>query len=543
MTASIFRLEEVIFEQILDYVSPASRELIDIDDKRSMSVESFATVSVPVPVDHDIIDVLYEVFRDRPDCPHFRVPLLRRKFARVSTRFSVAEFDALRDLCRKPSWCNFVLKFSYMVHGFSSLSVPHFERLLKEARANHRPNSVHTIEQMMRRTQEQNTLIRSNTDQARIQTALQTFSGLQQIRLMHIQDQIERDWNSFVRTHRIPNESEQHRWARASEHAAKSLGQAYLSASSSASRISIRNLQTSILISRAPHTTFQSKLMHLSSMEIQFDNRPSLDAELLELSTLFQQGFASAINLKGLHLGFARPITTSFAAVFHNVYWSKLRYFGIGPWHLTSDDITTFLLRHRESLKCVRLRGVLLKEGSEWLDVVKILRRDLTRLKWVSLRSVGYSKDVPMHGYPQDDDEDTDEDNYLSEESDSTDTEESDDEGQTSNTNPNGPLQDVSYEETDDDEIDDEASYHGSETDDSEAGTVNQIALEDEEMLRHITSRTDLVARCKCSQGYGWDDLESDDLQRPPKELWKSWQTWISSRCEKHDPPSIIMDD
>jgi len=353
---------------------------------------------------------------------------------------------------------------------------------------------------------------------------------------MRVHDQIDRDWTSLVRAHNLPNETDQLRWARASEHAAKSLATAYLSAGAKATRISLRNLQTSVLLSKSPYNIFSDVSQNLVSLEIQFDNRPSLDNDLLELSTLFKQGFAAAINLKGLHLGFARPISTSFGAVFHDVYWSKLLYIGIGPWHLTSEDITSFLLRHRRTLKCVRLRGVLLKDGSQWLDVLRVLRRDLKRLKWVSLRSVGYSNDIPAHHYHQaEDDSDEDEldmdgDSHSSTENDTEDEDVSSSEGSTSGTQ-------NETDESDEESVQNEFR-HESDDDESESEAVNGFALADRLMLRHITSIPDAVPRipkCNCDSGFSWEDLRSDNLQMPARQLTKWWESWAIKGCE-HDP-------
>ena len=54
MSSPIFKLDDNCLDLILDFAAPASRELIDIDRKSSMSVESFATEFVPV--DNTVID-------------------------------------------------------------------------------------------------------------------------------------------------------------------------------------------------------------------------------------------------------------------------------------------------------------------------------------------------------------------------------------------------------------------------------------------------------------------------------------------------------
>jgi len=54
MGTPILKLDNNCLDLILDFAAPASRELIDIDHKSSMSVESFATEFVPV--DNTVIE-------------------------------------------------------------------------------------------------------------------------------------------------------------------------------------------------------------------------------------------------------------------------------------------------------------------------------------------------------------------------------------------------------------------------------------------------------------------------------------------------------
>ena len=54
MSTPIFKLDDNCLDLILDFAAPASRELIDIDRKSSMSVESFATEFIPV--DNTVIE-------------------------------------------------------------------------------------------------------------------------------------------------------------------------------------------------------------------------------------------------------------------------------------------------------------------------------------------------------------------------------------------------------------------------------------------------------------------------------------------------------
>lgn len=72
--------------------------------------------------------------------------------------------------------------------------------------------------------------------------------------------------------------------------------------------------------------------------------------------------------------------------------WEKLQAFGIQAWRLDANEIIGLARRHRETLRGLRLRDVLLKDGSRWKDVLAYLRDDMKKLDWVSLRRIDYEK-------------------------------------------------------------------------------------------------------------------------------------------------------
>ncbi|KAK1028887.1 hypothetical protein LTS16_020191 [Friedmanniomyces endolithicus] len=113
-----------------------------------------------------------------------------------------------------------------------------------------------------------------------------------------------------------------------------------------------------------------------------------------ELSDLFRTVFSTAVNMQAVHVGFPshRPLTLRLKDVFHNVTWEKLVAFGVQGWKLDAEEIIDLALRHRERLKGLRLRDVLLKDGSAWKDVLSVLRDSMYRLEWVSLRRIGYAR-------------------------------------------------------------------------------------------------------------------------------------------------------
>lgn len=434
----------------------------------------------------------------------------------------------------------------------------------------------------MKRSDEQQRIIDENTDRKLLLEAMKTFGGkLEQIRLMRCEDTIEVAWHRFASS--IPDltmESKSSRWARACEHASTTLAKAFNESDCNPRRLSGRALdpRTSLLLANNLQKTGPRIAMRLTCLELQFDDRANLDEEIAELSEHFQQGFSAAVNVQGLHIGFYRPVSIPFETVFHNVYWEHLRYIGFGAWRLHSQDVIGFVRRHKRTLKSIRLRGVLLYEGSSWLDIIKVLRLEL-KLKWVSFRGVGYSGQetqgaIFVSDDDFEDDSDGSEDFAETEDDDSPSSDE--DAGsrthganrETTETEENGwseegegdegdiledndeienfhvPTQGheageenavLSYENTDDET---DGSVIGNERADSEPREpVDDLPPDDHTMMRHANPGPDHQLQCSCGNGFAWADLRlADDHGRnPTTDTWKWWQKWVVNRCPTHD--------
>jgi hypothetical protein len=133
----------------------------------------------------------------------------------------------------------------------------------------------------------------------------------------------------------------------------------------------------------------------LTCLELHFDDGfAPMNEQIREMSPLFRQVFASARNLEAVHVGFpsSRPLSLGLEEVFHNMKWDKLKAFGIQGWKLSGDEIIQLATRQREKLVGLRLREVLLKDGSKWKDVLHFLRTTMPRLDWISLRRIDYAK-------------------------------------------------------------------------------------------------------------------------------------------------------
>ncbi|KAF3045493.1 hypothetical protein E8E12_008001 [Didymella heteroderae] len=132
----------------------------------------------------------------------------------------------------------------------------------------------------------------------------------------------------------------------------------------------------------------------LTCLELHFDDGIDLDQRMRDLSSLSKVVFTAAKNIEAVHIGFPshRPLTLKLEEIFHNVKWDKLQAFGIQAWRLDAEEIIALARRHKETLRGLRLRDVLLKEGSRWRDVLLFLRENMSRLDWVSLRRIDYEK-------------------------------------------------------------------------------------------------------------------------------------------------------
>lgn len=134
-TPILLRFPDEILNIILELLAPQSLsgELITIDHRSSLSVESFASEPSHTSEEHLHVTgtfVLYPVialpdylltYVKRLICKKFELWTLSRQFARISIRFSPEGFEKLGFLVERPHIAKHVKKFSYMVPSFSSL--------------------------------------------------------------------------------------------------------------------------------------------------------------------------------------------------------------------------------------------------------------------------------------------------------------------------------------------------------------------------------------------------------------------------------------
>ena len=455
--------------------------------------------------------------------------------------------------------------------------------------------SEEAVRNMMERSEEQRKIMDERVDRRLLLEAMKTFgSNLKQVRLMRCEDKIEVDWHKFASTDPdLAMESKSSRWSRACEHAAHTLLETFAESGCQPPRLSGRALdpQMSLLLTNSLSLAAPVLVTHpmrLTCLELQFDDRTNLDEEMLELSELFQRGFTEAVNVQGLHIGFTRPVSIPFQSVFHDVHWKYLQHIGFGAWRLNSDDIIGFVRRHKATLTSIRLRGVLLDDGSRWLDILRVLRLE-PKLKWASFRGVGYTAHERSGAMYTADDEfasDSDESeqfpgsdsdvivssdddadhasnvdsqaNYATAEIQSEETEAGDESYDAEQATGDNDSQQEAYSQEDwaPHSSDDDAagSVTGSFNDNEEdfRTTINDYVPDDMEEhtdLVQLLSNSTLLPSCECGSGFGWDDLMNadDDGENPIREIWKGmplwkwWQKWVTKHCSIHDPPASTL--
>lgn len=364
-----------------------------------------------------------------------------------------------------------------------------------------------------------------------LRNAITSFTDLQHVQILRVQDGMDERLLTYLRQHR-ESQYLQLEWGPACLRSAKAIGDALLLTNSPFTRLSSPMLSPSsavILVQQAPGSV-STLADRITCLELHFDDSSDLmDARMLELSGLFRKAFTAATNMEAVHIGFPshRPISLPLDTLFHGVKWRRLVAFGIQGWKLDTDEIIDFARRHQERLKGLRLRDVMLKEGSMWRDVLLYLRSEMQRLDWVSLRRIGYAHKFDEyrasqgHEVPDDppggDSDDEGDDLYGVPDSDS----EGDGE---------------EYHQSDDDLPDDDTASAGSSDDDNNSDTV--FGPEDAEMqFPDLNSPTTTnTPWCTCNESeVSVEDLGDDGTFVDPEKR-KRWEKWVLGRCPEHDP-------
>lgn len=386
-STGILSLSNELLREILDHIEADPEKQVNVDRRSYLSQESFKPPPLPAP------NQAQDIGAFRLTCKRFSDLGAHCQFARVTTRFSRKGFRRLENIAGRPHLSRHVKKFSYMVPYFYVEGRERIHQLLPNLQDS---LGLLDVRHFVRKINEQKEIVNSGEDERALKRALAAFTSLQHVQILRVQDQETAALLSYIRQHEHLNQLVELRWAPACSHSAKTLGAALLESRSPCSRFSSPMLspQSAIGLASHPPKAFTSLAERLTCLELHFDDGTDLDNKMRELSDLFKLVFNAAKNMQAVHVGFPshRPLSLRLEEIFHNVRWDKLLAFGIQAWRLDADEIIALAQRHRDRLKGLRLRDVLLKEGSMWKDVLAFLRDDMIRLDWVSLRRIGYAK-------------------------------------------------------------------------------------------------------------------------------------------------------
>ena len=248
-----------------------------------------------------------------------------------------------------------------------------------------------------RKAQAQWDIVNLKEDVKVLNKAMLAFKGLQHVQILRLQDEADRCLVDYI--HEDPEEYTQLvdlRWSSACKHASKTVGNALIKAKSSFSRFSgpMMNAESAVALSNNVPEKLGFLAERLTCLELHFEDSSELREKMIELSPLFKYVFQAAKNMQALHIGFPtrRPLDIKLETLFHDVHFEKLRAFGVQAWRLEADEIIGLARRHQKTLRGLRLRDVLLIEGSLWRNVLQMLREEMEMLEWVSLRRIDYSQ-------------------------------------------------------------------------------------------------------------------------------------------------------
>ena len=380
---------------------------------------------------------------------------------------------------------------------------------------------------LRRKAEEQRQIVESREDVRVLTKAIASFTSLQFVQLLRVSDEEDSALLAYIRQHEDSRQFVDLEWAPACSHGSRTIGEALLHSNVPWSRFSSPMLSPQSAEFLASHRPQELSTLaaRLTCLTLHFDDGTDLDQKMSELHHLFRTVFTTAVNMQAVHVGFPshRPLSLQLEDVFHNMTWDKLVAFGIQGWKLDADEIVNLALRHRDRLKGLRLRDVLLKDGSMWKDVLKTLRESMYRLEWVSLRRIGYARhfddlwlavgaEVPDDPPPGESDSETSESEH--------------DPIVGPGTFHHGANADFHSDE--DEPIDSEA-----ESDDDNGPEANEM-----DFPPLISPGTPASAPwCNCNGHGHMDSAEDlgDDGYTVSNTKRKAWEKWVVRRCPEHD--------
>ncbi|KAJ4989818.1 hypothetical protein SVAN01_04655 [Stagonosporopsis vannaccii] len=383
----ILDLADELLRIILEHVASEPEKLISLERRAYLSQESFKP---PPPIEPDQAQTIANL---RLTCRKFADLGAIHQFSRVTTRFSRRGLKRLENIASQPHLAARVKKFSYMVPFFYVEGRERVQDLLPTLTGD---LGILNASNFVQKVKEQKDIVRTQEDARVLTLAISAFTSLQHVQILRLQDQADGILMQYIRTHNEVSQMVELKWPPACLHSTRTIGEALIASKSQCSRFSSPMLSPVSVLGAAESPPSAMRLLaeRLTCLELHFDDGLDLDQRMRDLSSLSKVVFTAAKNIEAVHIGFPshRPLTLRLEEIFHNVKWDKLQAFGIQAWRLDAEEIIALARRHRETLRGLRLRDVLLKEGSRWKDVLSFLRENMSKLDWVSLRRIDYEK-------------------------------------------------------------------------------------------------------------------------------------------------------
>lgn len=386
---------------------------------------------------------------------------------------------------------------------------------------------AHNLEEKARG---QDRLVRSGEDLRVLKRAMSAFRSLQHVQILRLQDESDRRVVDLLREQNIGRSDViDMRWTPACIHASKTVAQALLHARSPVDRFSGPMMNASSMMALGLGKTLPEAVSQLSAkltcLELHFDGGLELNEQMKSTSYMFRTVFSAARNLQALHVGFPSrlPLDLKLDDIFHGITWDRLRAFGIQAWRLEADEIIEMARRHSKTLRGLRLRDVILRDGSMWKDVLSMLRSEMHQLVWVSLRRVDYESHF----------DDIWANSMEVAELSLADTSESDDEDDQSYRNGlhENELDDIEEEDEDEQnyDLENEDSDDGSDANTDNGPDANDLAIPPDTPIS--------LPFCACSRSSfpaSADDI-GDNGKLVTHHQRKLWEKWVVGQCPEHD--------
>ncbi|KAJ5788488.1 hypothetical protein N7457_003478 [Penicillium paradoxum] len=329
--------------------------------------------------------------RFRLVCKRFMRIGTPHRFNRFTLRFSDHGFRRLDELVDMHLAC-YVKTITYMVRPFYQGSG--WARILRTlGPENHELSQLHS-----RRLREQTNLTETNNDQSRLRRAIASFSALQEIKLLRLQDEADERLIDLVRDHSLGNGNAptmRFDWETACSRAITNLSIALLASKCSSIRFTGPQIspEATLQLLRAPSATLADMGARLTSLDINFHSTADITTTMRDLTEVFHHFFLAAKNLIAIHIGFLSktPLDLDLEQLFHHIRWKTLRKLSIQGWRLSADEIMALARRHSSQLRDFRLLGVYLRPGGMWRDVLAVLHDEMEQLERLVLRDIDYA--------------------------------------------------------------------------------------------------------------------------------------------------------